>query len=119
MASSTAGLDLLSVEDLRKLLGDEVLVDKVLAAAASKAGAPGRANHGGVPSNMPADNPSRRVDILDIEDVASKVGTPGRCSPAGSVLNGMRCMITPDPSRVAIVPGSLPPTPKVADRTWP
>lgn len=75
MASSAAGLDLLSVDELRQLLGDEALVNKVLSAAAAKVGAPGRANHAGVPSNMPPDNPSRRVDILDIEDIANKVGS--------------------------------------------
>jgi len=41
---------------------------------------PGPANHAGVPSNMPPDNPSRRVDILDIEDVARRVGDGGAVS---------------------------------------
>jgi hypothetical protein len=70
--ASNAGLDLLSVEELRQLLGDEALVSKVLSAAAAKVQTPGRANHTDVSSNMPPDNPSRRVDILDIEDVINK-----------------------------------------------
>ena len=33
------------------------------------AGAPGRSNNYGVPSNMPPDNPVKRVDMIDIEDL--------------------------------------------------
>ena len=64
-----ANLGKLSREELKSVLGSDDLVEKLLAAGASA----GRANHAGVPSNVPPANPSRRVDILDVEDVVSKV----------------------------------------------
>jgi CDGSH-type Zn-finger protein len=44
-------------------------------------GAPGRSNNYGVPSNMPPDNPSKRVDIIDIEDLeaAAEAGAVQFC----------------------------------------
>lgn len=61
----------LSRAELTQVLGSEDLVNKLISAATSKGG---RANHAGVPSTAPPDNPSRRVDVLDIEEVAQKVG---------------------------------------------
>uniref|UniRef100_A0A061S3A4 Mitochondrial cytochrome n=1 Tax=Tetraselmis sp. GSL018 TaxID=582737 RepID=A0A061S3A4_9CHLO len=71
----------LTREELKEALGNDELVSKLLRKAAAKGG---RANHAGVESNAPPDKPSRRVDVLDIEDVASKVG-------AGGVVAVCRC----------------------------
>lgn len=69
-AMASPNLAKLTRAELKAALGSEELVDKLLAAAAAKGG---KANHGGIPSNTPPDKPSRRVDVLDIEEVASKV----------------------------------------------
>lgn len=53
---------------------------KRLAPAKPPTSVKGRANHNhmAVPSNTPPDNPSRRVDVIDIEEVVSKVNRPPR-----------------------------------------
>mmetsp|Transcript_13066 Transcript_13066/g.36760 ORF Transcript_13066/g.36760 Transcript_13066/m.36760 type:complete len:511 (+) Transcript_13066:286-1818(+) len=67
-------LSKLSRAELTEVLGSEDLVNKLISAATSKGG---RANHAGVASTAPPDNPSRRVDVLDIEEVAKKVNEGG------------------------------------------
>ena len=47
----------------------------------------GRANHAGLPSTVPPDNPARRVDIIDIEEVVNKVIHPGWTPSSPRSLN--------------------------------